>query len=87
VWQMAENKRQIRVKVETRPETIFDGTAYSMSSVNNVGKFDVLPRHANFISIVQEKLIIRNRDGSAREIQIKQGILKASKDEVSVYLD
>ncbi|KKS77250.1 MAG: hypothetical protein UV74_C0013G0020 [Candidatus Woesebacteria bacterium GW2011_GWB1_43_14] len=84
---MPETKKELKVKVETRPETIYEGVAYSLSSINDVGKFDILPNHANFISIIQERLVIRKKDGSTHELPINQGILKASNNEVKVYLD
>lgn len=47
-------KNVLQVKIISPTQTIFDGEAYSISSVNSLGKFDILPFHANFITLVQK---------------------------------
>jgi len=39
-------------------EVFFEGEAESVSSENQLGKFDVLPQHANFISLIFNEVII-----------------------------
>ena len=51
------NKNTLTVKIISPTQTIFDGEAYSISSVNSLGKFDILPYHANFITLVQKSPI------------------------------
>lgn len=48
----------LNVKIISPTQTIFDGEAYAVSSVNSAGKFDILPYHANFITLVQNSPII-----------------------------
>ena len=48
------NKNTLTVKIISPTQTIFDGEAYSISSINSLGKFDILPYHANFITLVQK---------------------------------
>lgn len=43
----------LSVKIISPKEDIFNGEALSVSSVNSAGKFDILPEHANFITLVQ----------------------------------
>jgi hypothetical protein len=52
------SKNTLTVKIISPTQTIFDGEAYSISSVNSLGKFDILPFHANFITLVQKTPII-----------------------------
>ncbi|HLC88193.1 MAG TPA: hypothetical protein VJG66_04030 [Patescibacteria group bacterium] len=47
----------LNVKILSPTQTIFEGEAVSVSSVNTEGKFDILPYHANFITLVQKKPI------------------------------
>lgn len=51
------SKNTLTVKIISPTQTIFDGEAYAVSSVNSSGKFDILPFHANFISLVQKQPI------------------------------
>lgn len=52
------SKNTLTVKILSPTQTIFDGEAYSISSVNSLGKFDILPFHANFITLVQKSPIV-----------------------------
>lgn len=52
---MAQNA--LKVKILSPTQTIYDGEAVSISSVNSMGKFDILPYHANFITLVKKKPI------------------------------
>lgn len=53
---MAQN--YLNVKILSPTQTIFDGQVLSISSTNTTGKFDILPYHANFITLVQKSPII-----------------------------
>lgn len=53
---MAQNV--LNVKILSPTQTIFDGEAHSVSAVNSTGRFDILPFHANFITLIQKSPII-----------------------------
>lgn len=53
---MAQNF--LNVKIMSPTQTIFDGEVLSVSSVNSTGKFDILPYHANFITLVKKNPVI-----------------------------
>ncbi len=72
--------KPIHLKVATRGELVYEGDVISMSSVNDKGKFDVLIRHANFITLIRDEIIIRDTDGEERVIKIGKGILKVMKE-------
>lgn len=48
----------LKVKILSPTQTIYDGEALSVSSTNSTGKFDILPFHANFITLIQKSSII-----------------------------
>lgn len=48
----------LNVKILSPTQTIYDGPALSVSSTNSSGKFDILPYHANFITLVQKSPVI-----------------------------
>lgn len=78
--------KPIHLKVATRGELVYEGDVISMSSVNDKGKFDVLIRHANFITLIRDEIIIRDTSGEERVIKIGRGILKVLENEASAYL-
>lgn len=41
----------LQVKIQTPKEILFHGQAKAISSKNSKGNFDILPGHANFITI------------------------------------
>ena len=61
--------------------------ATSVTSYNHLGIFDILPRHENFISIIQKQIIIHGVDGKDTAYDINKGVLKVSDDKVDIYLD
>jgi F0F1-type ATP synthase epsilon subunit len=78
--------RTMHLRVLTRGELIYEGNVSSFSGVNELGKFDVLVEHANFISMVRDYLIIREPGSTDRELKIGQGILRVGQDKANVYL-
>ena len=81
---MAKNNFELVVK--TRDETLFQGEVESVTSLNKVGKFDILGHHSNFITLIQETLEIRESGGGKRNLQIDSGLARVSKDKVEIYL-
>lgn len=68
-------------------ETIFfDGEARSVNSVNQMGKFDVLPLHEQFITLIKDTLTIRDSEGKESSFPVAQGILKTEENKVYVFL-
>lgn len=78
--------KPLLLKVRNREEVIYDGEVDSLTSVNEAGKFDILRKHANFISLIKDYIIIRDLKGTKREIKIGQGIMKILDNKVNIYL-
>jgi F0F1-type ATP synthase epsilon subunit len=74
------------VTIRSRTGIIYEGNAISLTSYNDKGKFDILPEHANFISLIQKKLILREKDKTKQEIDIGNGVLRVMSNQVDVYL-
>jgi F0F1-type ATP synthase epsilon subunit len=77
--------QKLDLTVRNRDDIIFSGKVDSITSYNTKGRFDVLPSHANFISLLEKYLIYKSADGE-KNIPIKNGILKVDKNKVKVYL-
>jgi len=76
----------LNVVVRDRSGILFEGEADSISSYNDTGDFDIMPFHANFISIIKNKIVLRSKGGMVQTIPLEIGILKVSQNKVEVYL-
>ena len=74
----------VSVKGPNREE--FDGLATSVTSLNNKGKFDVLPYHANFITLIKDFVIIQQQDKKQITFTLQTGIIKVQGDKVNVII-
>lgn len=74
------------LKIRDRETDIFEGPVSSLTSYNEKGKFDVLPQHTNFISIIAKELIYRDLAGKTHEIKITNGIIRVQHNKVRIYL-
>jgi F0F1-type ATP synthase epsilon subunit len=79
-------KKTLNVTIRDTQNILFQGEAERISSFNEVGRFDVYPQHANFISIIQQELAVFNNHAKIKEIKIDQAILKVKQDIVHIFL-
>lgn len=64
----------------------FRGTAQAVSSQNRLGKFDVLPEHTNFITLIFDNLTIHISDKKKLTYQFERGLLETSENRVNIFL-
>lgn len=76
----------IQVTIRTREEVLFQGQVRAISSFNKKGRFDILPIHAQFISLVDRTILLYEPNGNVREIQVDNGVLKVRANSVQVYV-
>lgn len=78
----------IHVRISKATETVWEGEAHSLSSVNSAGPFDILPMHANFISLVTDKPIrIVEKSGHEFEYACKQAVVYVTNNVAKIYAD
>src|SRR5262245_45965586 len=80
----------MRVKIYSPFKTYYDEESYSISAVNATGPFDILPKHHNFMTLLEPCIItIRPAGAGAREqrIRISGGLMHVKADKVTVFLD
>lgn len=85
---MDKKKKQenILLVIRQREKVIFDEEVKAFTSYNDRGVFDVLSKHANFVSIINQSYLIHKLDGTTNEMKIEQGIIRVYKNKVIVYL-
>lgn len=76
----------INLIVQDTESIIFNDKVDRITSYNEMGKFDVYPMHANFISIIAKQLAIYQNHKLIKEIPIQQAVMKVKKDEVRIFL-
>jgi F0F1-type ATP synthase epsilon subunit len=81
-----EKKAKFNLLVRSRDGVVFRGDVDSITSFNETGEFDVLPEHANFISLIQKQIVIRDLKGEVRRIEISNALMRVRENFVEVYL-
>ena len=79
-----ENK-DILLTIRTRDGVIYEGPIKGVTSNNDLGKFDVLTNHANFITIIKDSLKIYESAGE-KEFKLDNGIMKVQENIINVLL-
>ena len=83
---MVDGSGLINVTVKSREKTLFKGQVVSISSSNGKGVFDILPLHANFITLISQQVRLTMSDGSSRELAVSNAVLRASENSVEIFL-
>lgn len=78
----------IEIKIISPRRLIFQGKALSVSSKNSSGVFDILPQHANFISLIENTPIIINKtDHTTQKFTFPLAIMYHSQNKIIIYTD
>jgi F0F1-type ATP synthase epsilon subunit len=78
----------LNVKIISPKADLYNDQAYSVSSANSLGNFDVLPLHANFITLLKNaKVTIVDKDKKKFEFSFAVAILEAMENKVVIYTD
>lgn len=83
---MNDDTKKLKVIVRERASLFFEGECMAVSSINDIGPFDILVDHANFIAIIKEKLTLHFSKDSRKDFDITGGIIRVKENIVEVYL-
>lgn len=81
-----DHNKLLTVSVKGPKNELFTGTALSVTSINNKGKFDVLPYHTNFISLIRDYVIIREQNKKEITLPLQTGVMRVFEDKVNVLI-
>lgn len=76
----------LKVSIKSKEKTLFSGSVSTVTSKNERGVFDILPLHANFISLVFEYIIIDKGLQSEKRFDIEKGVLYVLSNKIDVYV-
>jgi F0F1-type ATP synthase epsilon subunit len=65
---------------------VWSGEATAVSSINSQGEFDILPQHANFITLIEGHPIYIAQTTGRRELVYPAAVIYAESDKVSIYV-
>ena len=77
----------LSVKVSTAEKVIWEGEAESVSSHNTQGPFEILLKHANFITIIRQKPIIIRRKDFEKVFNFDLAVIHTHDSIVRIYSD
>lgn len=77
----------MHVKIYSPYKTYYDATAESLSAVNATGPFDILPKHHNFISLLEPCDVIVRLGKQEETLRIVGGIMHVKASDVVIFLD
>lgn len=63
----------------------YEGPAGSVSAINKVGTFDILPGHADFFSVLEPCEVIIETGGEPVKFSLSNGIVAVRDDEVMLF--
>lgn len=82
-----DNQKDIlNVQIVHGDHILYDGKALSLSSRNEKGRFDILPYHTNYISLINDFVLINEIDGKQNQTVIKTGIMRVYENNVQIFL-
>lgn len=82
---MVDSLSYLSVKVNSPDQIIWEGRASAVSSINAKGPFDILPLHANFITIVENKPIKIKTKEKILEYKFTRAVIHISKNQVRIF--
>lgn len=86
--QLNPKRPTMDVKVYAPFQVYFEGRAFSISASNEVGPFDILPHHHNFICmLVPGNVTVSPVEGEKKVIKVTRALMHVKADRVVVFLD
>ena len=79
---------ELKVKIMTPGEVLYNGPALAVSSANSQGKFDIIPQHANYITIVENQPVTLTKlDHTKQSFNFSQAIIYHYNNQITIYAD
>ena len=79
--------KNLKVTARAPFHVYYQGEASVVSGANKVGKFDVLPGHADFFSVMNPGEVIIETEKGPVNFNISNGIISVRDDEVMLFVN
>jgi F0F1-type ATP synthase epsilon subunit len=78
----------VNVKIYSPFKVYYNGPAKSISAENDTGPFDILPKHHNFMTLLNAgEISVSKGSGGDQKYRIARGVMHVKKNQVIVFLD
>ena len=86
---MKKNNELTKLKVVARApfHVYYEGPAKVVSATNKVGRFDVLPGHADFFSVMSPGDVVIETEDQTIKFPVGGGIIGVRDDEVMLFVN
>ncbi len=82
------DESSVNVKIYSPFKVYFNGPAKSISAENDTGPFDILPKHHNFMTLLNAgEIKVAKASGGEQRYRIARGVMHVKKNQVIVFLD
>jgi F0F1-type ATP synthase epsilon subunit len=85
--QKPNQSSQLRVIARSPFNTFYEGPANGLSAINPVGKFDILPGHADFFSMLVPCKVVIDTDEDPVEFDISNGIITVRDNSINLFVN
>lgn len=83
---MARTDDTLEVKITSPNEILWQGDAEAVSSKNSQGPFDILPEHANFITLIKDTpIVLHLGGGKTEEFSFERAVMHTENNVVTIY--
>ena len=77
----------LRVNLRSPYQNYFSGSATSVTAINRLGPFDILPNHTPFFSLLVSGVVTVQTASERLEFKIQNGIIRTKNNQVDVFLN
>lgn len=77
----------LKVKAYTFSEVWFEGDAYSLSAQNKLGPIDILPGHANILTMLSDCDVVIQTNSGEKKFRIDHGLLRVASNQVTLFVN
>ena len=82
------SKETLSVRITRATELVWEGDALSVTSKNVDGPFDILPYHANFVTLIRsEPITVQMTDKSKQVFSFKYAVMYVQDNAIKIYAD
>ncbi len=78
-------EKLLSVKVMNPNKVLWEGEAKSVSSKNNFGPFDLLPEHANFITLIKKEKVVVRTSIEVKDFYFDNAVIYIHKNQVLIF--
>ena len=82
---MKSDTKTLQVIARAPFHIYYEGPASSVSALNKVGSFDILPGHADFFSVLEPCEVIIETGAEPVKFNLSNGIVAVRDDEVMLF--